>query len=119
MKKKRQFISSYFNRSLNGETACESSRKPIEVNKRLFNVDDVSPSYSRKIDMILKYDDNKNVELCSNEWKRNHWSFLFDGRPFLANIIIASAKQLLFISLQESLLSNRVSPLPLPHVQLP
>lgn len=39
------------------------------MNKRLFNVDDVSPSYSRKIDLILKYD-NKNVELCSNEWKR-------------------------------------------------
>lgn len=53
-----------------GETACERSRKPIEVNKHLFNVDDVSPSCSRKIDMILKYDDNKNVELCSNEWKR-------------------------------------------------
>ncbi|KAG0911515.1 hypothetical protein G6F33_006921 [Rhizopus arrhizus] len=50
---------------------------------------------------------------------RNHWSFVFDGRPFPANIVIASAKQLLFISLQESLLSNRVSPLPLPHVQLP
>ncbi|KAG0821536.1 hypothetical protein G6F18_012154 [Rhizopus arrhizus] len=50
---------------------------------------------------------------------RNHWSFVFDGRHFLANIIIASAKQLLFISLQESLLSNIVSPLPLPHVQLP
>ncbi|KAG1421595.1 hypothetical protein G6F58_003688 [Rhizopus delemar] len=49
----------------------------------------------------------------------NHWSFVFDGRPFLANIVIASAKQLLFISLQESLFSNRVSPLPLPHVQLP
>ncbi|KAG0755158.1 hypothetical protein G6F16_013333 [Rhizopus arrhizus] len=50
---------------------------------------------------------------------RNHWSFVFDGRPFLANTIIASAKQLLFISLQESLLSNKVSPVPLPHVQLP
>lgn len=70
MKKKKEFISSYFNRSLSGETACERSRKLIEVNKRLFNVDDVSPSCSRKIDMILKYDDNKNVELCSNEWKR-------------------------------------------------
>jgi hypothetical protein len=50
---------------------------------------------------------------------RNHWSFVFDGCPFLANIVIVSAKQLLFISLQESLPSNRVSPLPLPHVQLP
>ncbi|KAG0739462.1 hypothetical protein G6F57_010140 [Rhizopus arrhizus] len=53
-----------------GETGCESSRKQIEVNKRLFNTDDISPSYPRKIDLLLKHDDKRNIELCSNEWKR-------------------------------------------------
>ncbi|KAI7889513.1 uncharacterized protein EV154DRAFT_276963 [Mucor mucedo] len=68
-------LDSLFNKSeiklADGETACDSSRVPIEVNKRLFNVDDVSPTYSRKIDLILKYNDRKTVELCSNEWKRS------------------------------------------------
>jgi hypothetical protein len=53
-----------------GETGCSSSRIAIEANKCLFNCDDVSPSYSRKIDLLLKYDDNEAVELCSNEWKK-------------------------------------------------
>ncbi|KAG1340913.1 hypothetical protein G6F62_005256 [Rhizopus arrhizus] len=53
-----------------GETACHSSRVCTETNKRLFNVDDPTPAYSRKIDLLLKYDENISVELCSNEWKK-------------------------------------------------
>lgn len=52
-----------------GETGCSSSRIATEVNKCLFNCEDVSPSYSRKIDLLLKYDENESIDLCSNEWK--------------------------------------------------
>ncbi|GAA5815986.1 hypothetical protein MFLAVUS_009505 [Mucor flavus] len=50
-----------------GETGCISSRIAIEANKCIFNGEDVSPSYSRKIDLLLKYDENEFIELCSNE----------------------------------------------------
>jgi hypothetical protein len=53
-----------------GETDYSSSRIAIEANKCLFNCEDVSPTYSRKIDLLLKYDDNESVDLCSNEWKK-------------------------------------------------
>lgn len=55
---------------ISGDTACSSSRVCTETNKRLFNVDDPTPAYSRKIDLLLKYDENISVELCSNEWKK-------------------------------------------------
>ncbi|KAI9246335.1 hypothetical protein EDC94DRAFT_489299, partial [Helicostylum pulchrum] len=32
---------------------------------------DSSSTYLRKIDLILRYDDRKNLDLCSNEWKRS------------------------------------------------
>ncbi|KAG1165094.1 hypothetical protein G6F46_001214 [Rhizopus delemar] len=57
-------------RMADGDTACSSSRVCTETNKRLFNVDDPTPAYSRKIDLLLKYDENISVELCSNEWKK-------------------------------------------------
>ncbi|EIE77754.1 hypothetical protein RO3G_02458 [Rhizopus delemar RA 99-880] len=49
---------------------------------------------------------------------RNHWAFIFDHRPFLTDVTIRCVNQLLSVSLQESLLSSGISPLPLPHLQL-
>lgn len=37
----------------------------------MFHVEDSSATYARKIDLILRYNDRKNVDLCSNEWKRS------------------------------------------------
>ncbi|KAG1155823.1 hypothetical protein G6F37_008178 [Rhizopus arrhizus] len=49
---------------------------------------------------------------------RNHWAVIFDNRPFLTDVTIRYVNQLLSVSLQESLLSSGISPLPLPHLQL-
>lgn len=49
------------------ETGSASSRIAIEANKCVFNGEGLSPSYPRKIDLILKYDDNENVELWPNK----------------------------------------------------
>ena len=49
---------------------------------------------------------------------RNHWAVIFDYRPFLTDVTIRCVNQLLSVSLQESLLSSGISPLPLPHLQL-
>ncbi|KAG0754939.1 hypothetical protein G6F57_000094 [Rhizopus arrhizus] len=56
---------------IDGETGCSSSKIAIETNKQLFHVEDSSATYARKIDLILRYNDRKNVDLCSNEWKRS------------------------------------------------
>ncbi|KAL9548246.1 hypothetical protein MBANPS3_005773 [Mucor bainieri] len=53
------------------ETGSASSRIVIETNKQLFHVEDLSSTYARKIDLILRYNDRKDVDLCSNEWKRS------------------------------------------------
>ncbi|KAI8147228.1 hypothetical protein BJV82DRAFT_380217 [Fennellomyces sp. T-0311] len=42
----------------------------IETNKAISSSTDMSASYSRKIDLLLKCDDKRAVELSSNEWKR-------------------------------------------------
>ncbi|KAG0774467.1 hypothetical protein G6F62_012368 [Rhizopus arrhizus] len=54
-----------------GETGCQSSRIAIEANKCAFAGEDTSPTYSRKIDLLLKYDEKKAIDLCSNEWKKS------------------------------------------------
>ncbi|KAG2219204.1 hypothetical protein INT45_013070, partial [Circinella minor] len=54
-----------------GETACQSPRIAIEANKCIFAGEDTSPTYSRKIDLLLKYDEKKAIDLCSNEWKKS------------------------------------------------
>lgn len=33
--------------------------------------EDSSSTYLRKIDLILRYDDRKNLDLCNNQWKRS------------------------------------------------
>ncbi|KAG1140240.1 hypothetical protein G6F38_009252 [Rhizopus arrhizus] len=50
---------------------------------------------------------------------RNHWSSIFDQRPFTTSATISSANQLLSASLQEQLISGGISPVPLPHLVLP
>ncbi|KAG1219791.1 hypothetical protein G6F35_007200 [Rhizopus arrhizus] len=50
---------------------------------------------------------------------RNHWSSIFDQRPFTTSATISSANQLLSASLQEILISDGISPVPLPHLVLP
>lgn len=55
---------------ISGETGCTSSRIAIEANKCIFNGEDVSTSYSRKIDLLLKYDVDECIELCSNKWRK-------------------------------------------------
>ncbi|KAI9265465.1 hypothetical protein EDC94DRAFT_669313 [Helicostylum pulchrum] len=54
-----------------GETGCQSSRIAIEANKCVFAGEDTSPTYSRKIDLLLKYDEKKVIDLCSNERKKS------------------------------------------------
>ncbi|CAO3700471.1 unnamed protein product [Rhizopus stolonifer] len=54
-----------------GVTGCQSSRIAIEANKCVFAGEDTSPTYSRKIDLLLKYDEKKAIDLCSNEWKKS------------------------------------------------
>ncbi|KAG2217406.1 hypothetical protein INT45_004864 [Circinella minor] len=55
-----------------GETGSPASKREITTNKVLFMTNDSSPSYSRKIDLLLKCKEMKTaVELCSNEWKRS------------------------------------------------
>ncbi|GAA5812670.1 hypothetical protein MFLAVUS_006127 [Mucor flavus] len=55
-----------------GETDCQSSRIAIEENKCVFTGEDTFPTYSRKIDLLLKYDEKKkDIDLCFNEWKRS------------------------------------------------
>ncbi|KAG2193607.1 hypothetical protein INT47_012985 [Mucor saturninus] len=53
-----------------GETSCYSSRIAIEANKRVFAGENISPTYSRKIYLLLQYDEKKAIDLCSNEWKK-------------------------------------------------
>jgi hypothetical protein len=43
-----------------GETGCQSSRIAIEANKCVFAGEDTSPTYSRKIDLLLEYDEKKS-----------------------------------------------------------
>ncbi|KAG2219203.1 hypothetical protein INT45_013069 [Circinella minor] len=54
-----------------GETACQSPRIAIEANKCVFAGEDTSPTYSRKIDLLLKYGGKKAIDLCSNEWEKS------------------------------------------------
>lgn len=42
----------------------------MEANKCVFAGEDTSPTYSQKIDLLLKYDEKKQIDLCSNEWKK-------------------------------------------------
>ncbi|KAI7874331.1 uncharacterized protein EV154DRAFT_84149 [Mucor mucedo] len=53
-----------------GETGCHSSRIAIEANKPVLAGEGTSPTYSRKIDLLLQYDERKAIDLCSNEWKK-------------------------------------------------
>ena len=54
-----------------GETGSASSKVEIEVNRAIFQTNDSKPSYSRKIDLLLKTKElKKPIELSSNEWKR-------------------------------------------------
>ncbi|KAG1049071.1 hypothetical protein G6F43_008584 [Rhizopus delemar] len=50
---------------------------------------------------------------------RNYWSSIFDQLPFTTSATISSANQLLSASLQELLISDGISPVPLPHLILP
>ncbi|KAI9008799.1 hypothetical protein CLU79DRAFT_776383 [Phycomyces nitens] len=48
-----------------------STKLERETNKAIFHAMDISPAYSRKIDLLLKCKDSKTtVEMSSNEWKR-------------------------------------------------
>ncbi|KAI9262601.1 hypothetical protein EDC94DRAFT_584590 [Helicostylum pulchrum] len=49
---------------------CSNSRITIEKNKYGFSGEDTLPSYSRKIDLLLKYYEKKDIHLCSNKWKK-------------------------------------------------
>jgi hypothetical protein len=53
------------------EAGCKSTKEPIQRNKDLFNVNDTSYTYPRKIDLLLRLDDTTEVDLCSNEYGRN------------------------------------------------
>lgn len=48
---------------INGTLAVVTAlyAKAVEISKL---------TYARKIDLILRYDDTENIELCSNEWKK-------------------------------------------------
>ncbi|KAI9253474.1 hypothetical protein BDA99DRAFT_443421, partial [Phascolomyces articulosus] len=55
-----------------GETGSPASKREITANKDLFMANDSSPSYSRKINLLLKCKERKAaVELSPNEWKRS------------------------------------------------
>lgn len=49
------------------ETGSKSSKTAIEINKALFHTSDTSPTYPRKIDLLLKLNESTNVELSSCE----------------------------------------------------
>ncbi|KAI8883430.1 hypothetical protein K501DRAFT_272690 [Backusella circina FSU 941] len=54
-----------------GETGSKSTKLERETNKAIFHAMDISPTYSRKIDLLLKCKDAKTaIEMSSNEWKR-------------------------------------------------
>ncbi|KAG0764254.1 hypothetical protein G6F57_001535 [Rhizopus arrhizus] len=54
-----------------GETGSKSSKTAIEINKALFHTSDTSPTYPRKIDLLLKPNEFTTVELSSSEWKKS------------------------------------------------
>jgi hypothetical protein len=54
-----------------GETGSKSSKTAIEINKALFHTSDTSPTYPRKIDLLLKLNESTTVELSSSEWKKS------------------------------------------------
>ncbi|KAI7881059.1 hypothetical protein K492DRAFT_146548 [Lichtheimia hyalospora FSU 10163] len=53
-----------------GETCLHSSKVAIAMNKAIFHTGDLSQTYRRKIDMILKCSTTVKVDISSNEWKR-------------------------------------------------
>ncbi|KAG2219708.1 hypothetical protein INT45_006040 [Circinella minor] len=54
-----------------GESGSLSSRTEIVLNKAIFHSNNSKPTYSRKIDLLIKTKDlKKPIELSSNEWKR-------------------------------------------------
>ncbi|KAI7894668.1 uncharacterized protein EV154DRAFT_69116 [Mucor mucedo] len=54
-----------------GETGSKSTKLERETNKAIFHTKDTSPTYPRKIDLLLKCNDAKtDIEMSSNEWKR-------------------------------------------------
>jgi hypothetical protein len=57
-----------------GEAGCKSTKEPIQRNKDLFNVNDPSHTYPRKIDLLLRLDDTTEVDMCTNEWKKSNVS---------------------------------------------
>ncbi|KAG1137175.1 hypothetical protein G6F37_011420 [Rhizopus arrhizus] len=54
-----------------GETGSKSSKTTIEINKALFHTSNTSPTYPRKIDLLLKLNESTTVELSSSEWKKS------------------------------------------------
>ncbi|RCH84089.1 hypothetical protein CU098_003524 [Rhizopus stolonifer] len=53
-----------------GETGSISTKLERETNKAIFHATNISPTYSRKIDLLLKCKDAKTtIEMPSNEWK--------------------------------------------------
>lgn len=52
------------------ETGSKSSKTAIEINKALFHTSDTSPTYPRKIGLLLKLKEYTTVELSSCEWKK-------------------------------------------------
>lgn len=46
------------------------SKTPIEISKALFHTSGISPTYPRKIDLLLKLNESTTVELSSCEWKK-------------------------------------------------
>ncbi|KAG0177838.1 hypothetical protein DFQ28_005487 [Apophysomyces sp. BC1034] len=55
---------------VDGEPASKATKVVIDLNKMIFALGDQSPSYGRKIDLILKHSNGKKrVEVSSNEWK--------------------------------------------------
>ncbi|KAI8080998.1 hypothetical protein BDF21DRAFT_339024, partial [Thamnidium elegans] len=54
-----------------GETGSISTKLERGTNKAIFHAMDISPTYSRKIDLLLKCKGSKTtIEMSSNEWKR-------------------------------------------------
>ncbi|KAG0735134.1 hypothetical protein G6F23_011810 [Rhizopus arrhizus] len=56
---------------IDGESVSKATKAAIDLNKTIFTLGEQSPSYGRKIDLILKHSNGKKrVEVSSNEWKR-------------------------------------------------
>ncbi|ORX42683.1 hypothetical protein DM01DRAFT_1379015 [Hesseltinella vesiculosa] len=53
-----------------GEQASRASKTNTHLNKVIFGDIDTATTYGRKIDLLLRCDDDQ-IEVCSNEWKKS------------------------------------------------